>query len=186
MLFESHFMSDFIAGKCKNVDTQQTLEYAKTKSLIPTEPLLFSQEAQAVMDAGREIWRYYMRQKDVKVDASYYDIRRHFQGENKKGDMNPGSDDPTYMKLWGKIKEAQKNLAVKIATKVYLYGFLLDETTLPEDEPVIVEETRPAKPVKRAPKPKQKLKTITVVQHLHIDHLDTLNLGDNVENKITK
>ncbi|MBO5615601.1 MAG: hypothetical protein J5932_05705 [Prevotella sp.] len=146
--FQSHFMSDFIAGKCKNEDKQQELEYAKVESFIPTEPIQFSPEAQAVMDAGRELWYYYMHHKDgelygaqsINVNASYYDIRRYFQGTDDKGRMNPESKDETYMRLWGNIKEALKVLAKKIEPKVYLYGFLLDETTLPEDEPEAVEE----------------------------------------------
>ena len=161
MLFESHFMSDFIAGKAKSANIQQELEYAKTESLIPTEPIQFSPEAQAVMDAGRELWRYYMTKKEelnFNVNASYYDIRRYFQGE-KNGKMNPESKDETYMRLWGKIKDALKVLAKKIEPKVYLYGFLLDETTLPEDEPEAVEEapkTKPAKTPKTKTKPKAK------------------------------
>lgn len=161
MLFESHFMSDFITGKAKSANTQQELEYAKMESLIPTEPIQFSPEAQTVMDAGRELWRYYMTKKDepnFNVNASYYDIRRYFQGE-KNGKMNPESKDETYMRLWGNIKEALKVLAKKIEPKVYLYGFLLDETTLPEDEPEAVEEapkTKPAKTPKTKTKPKAK------------------------------
>ena len=159
MLFESHFMSDFIAGKCKP-KTEETL-FGAEQSLIPTEPIQFSPEAQAVMDAGRELWRYYMTKKEelnFNVNASYYDIRRYFQGE-KNGKMNPESKDETYMRLWGNIKDALKVLAKKIEPKVYLYGFLLDETTLPEDEPEAVEEapkTKPAKAPKTKTKPKAK------------------------------
>lgn len=183
MLFESHFMSDFIAGKL----AQKTL-FEDTESLIPSDPIMLSAEAQAVMDAGREIWRYYMQQDSVNVNASYYDIRRYFQGVNEKGVMNKESTDEKYMRRLDSLKKAQEKLACKIAQKVYLYGFLLDETTLPEDEKE--EEEKPEelinKPAKRTPKPKVKSSGVTVVQHLHIDHLDTLNLGDNVENKFTK
>lgn len=166
MLFESHFMSDFIAGKIKP-KTQETL-FGAEESFIPTEPILFSPEAQAVVDAGRKLWQYYMSKQDAhgfNVNASYYDIRKYFQGENTKGDMNSKSDDPTYMRLWESIKEAQKILAAKIAQKVYLYGFLIDETTLPEDEPVAIEEPAPTKPAKRAPKPKQQKSPQTIVNY---------------------
>ena len=163
--FQSHFMSDFIAGKCKP-KTEETL-FGAEQSLIPTEPIQFSSEAQAVMDAGRELWYYYMHHKDgelygaqsINVNASYYDIRRYFQGTDDKGRMNPESKDDTYTRLWGNIKDALKVLAKKIEPKVYLYGFLLDETTLPEDEPEAVEEapkTKPAKPPKTKTKPKTK------------------------------
>ena len=146
--FQSHFMSDFIAGKIKP-QAEETL-FAAEETLIPTEPIQFSPEAQAVMDAGRELWYYYMHHKDgelygaqsINVNASYYDIRRYFQGETN-GKMNTDSKDETYMRLWGNIKEALKVLAKKIEPKVYLYGFLLDETTLPEDEPEAVEVPLP-------------------------------------------
>ena len=171
--FQSHFMSDFIAGKCKKGDAQQELEFAKSQSLIPTEPIRFSPEAQAVMDAGRELWYYYMHHKDgelygsqsINVNASYYDIRRYFQGETN-GKMNTDSKDETYMRLWGNIKDALKVLAKKIEPKVYLYGFLLDETTLPEDEPEEVAETPETKPVKVAkPKVKKAPKNQTIVNN---------------------
>jgi len=186
--FQSHFMSDFIAGKCKP-QAAETL-FAAEETLIPSEPIQFSPEAQAVMDAGRELWHYYMHHKDgelygaqsINVNASYYDIRRYFQGTDDKGRMNPESQDETYMRLWGKVKEALKVLAKKIEPKVYLYGFLLDETTLPEDEPEAVEEAPVTKPAK-APKPKTKPKTQKprqmVVNHYHIDHVDTINYNDN-------
>ncbi len=190
--FKSHFMSDFIAGKCSN--KQQEIEYAKSQSLIPSEPIQFSPEAQAVMDAGRELWYYYMHHKDkelygaqsINVNASYYDIRRYFQGVNSKGTMNTDSPDETYMRLWGNIKDALKVLAKKIEPKVYLYGFLLDETTLPEDEPSVEEaqEQKPAQPAKKVTK-KRKPSSQPVEVHYHIEHIDTLNIGDNVENKFS-
>ena len=160
MLFESHFMSDFIAGKIKP-KADETL-FGTEQILIPSEPIQFSPEAQAVMNAGRELWYYYMHHKDnelygsqsINVNASYYDIRRYFQGD-KNGKMKPDSTDPNYMRLWGNIKDALKVLAKKIEPKVYLYGFLLDETTLPEDEPEEVAQIHENKPAKVA-KPKTK------------------------------
>lgn len=184
MLFESHFMSDFIAGKVKS-NVQETL-FGTEENFIPTEPILFSPEAQEVMDAGRELWKYYMSKKDdssFNVNASYYDIRRYFQGE-KNGKMNTDSKDDIYMRLWENIKEAQKKLAAKISPKVYLYGFLIDETTLPEDEHEEIVETPTKEPAKKAHKSLPKPKAQTVI-HYHIDHVDTLNLGDNVENKFS-
>ena len=120
-----------------------------------------------------------MWHRDINVNASYYDIRRYFHGETN-GKMNPDSKDETYMRLWGNIKDALKVLAKKIEPKVYLYGFLLDETTLPEDEPEEVAETPKTKPVKVAkPKVKKAPKNQTVVNHYHIDHVDTINYNDN-------
>lgn len=188
--FQSHFMSDFIAGKCKP-QAAETL-FGAEESLIPTEPIQFSPEAQAVMDAGRELWYYYMHHKDgelygaqsINVNASYYDIRRYFQGVNEKGTMNTDSQDETYMRLWGNIKEALKVLAKKIVPKVYLYGFLLDETTLPEDEPEVAEEAvLPVKAPKQTRKTPRKPTSQTVI-HYHIDHVDTFN--DNSQNITVK
>ena len=180
LLFESHFMSDFIAGKIKP-QSSETL-FGAEESHIPTEPIQFSPEAQAVMDAGRELWKYYMWHRDVNVNASYYDIRRYFQGETK-GKMNPDSDDPTYMRLWNNIKDALKVLAKKIEPKVYLYGFLLDETTLPEDEPTDV-PAQVAKPAKTI-KPKAPRKSDKTVVHYHINAENislqtdgTINIGE--------
>ena len=188
--FQSHFMSDFIAGKCKP-QAAETL-FGAEESLIPTEPIQFSPEAQAVMDAGRELWYYYMHHKDgelygaqsINVNASYYDIRRYFQGTDDKGRMYPESKDETYMRLWGNIKDALKVLAKKIEPKVYLYGFLLDETTLPEDEPEVAEEAvLPVKAPKQTHKTPRKQTPQTVI-HYHIDHVDTFN--DNSQNITVK
>jgi hypothetical protein len=62
--FESGFMSDFLLGKT------------------------LSAEARAVLDAGRELWRYYHAKikgnKTASVNASFYDIREFYQGRNEK------------------------------------------------------------------------------------------------------
>ena len=98
--------------------------------------------------------------------------------------MNSESKDETYTRLWGNIKEALKVLAKKIEPKVYLYGFLLDETTLPEDEPEVAEETvLPVKAPKQTRKTPRKPTPQTVI-HYHIDHVDTFN--DNSQNITVK
>lgn len=194
--FQSHFMSDFIAGKCSN--KQQEIEYAKTESLIPTEPIKFSPEAQAVMDAGRELWYYYMHYKDgelygaqsINVNASFYDIRRHFQGVDEKGRMNSESQDETYTALLVSLREKLDILASKIEKKVYEYGFLRDASKveipeeLPEDEPDVVgEAVLPVKAPKQTRKTPRKPTPQTVI-HYHIDHVDTFN--DNSQNITVK
>jgi hypothetical protein len=87
-----------------------------------------SAEARAVLDAGRELWKYYhaaiKTNKAAPVDASFYDIRDFFQGRNEKGKMNNKSDDETYNELIKNLRDALKTLADKIAPKVYQYGFL--------------------------------------------------------------
>jgi hypothetical protein len=80
------------------------------------------------MDAGRELWRYYHRQENAVPDASFYDIRLHFQGtkttKSGKEQMNPDSKDANYTVLIATLRQKQKCLASKIATKVFEYGFL--------------------------------------------------------------
>jgi hypothetical protein len=102
--FQSNFMSAFLKGR------------------------EFSTEAAAVLDAGRELWKYYhLKIKTIKsasVNASFYDIRDYFQGRNEKGKMNNTSADEQYNQLIAVLREAKKTLAVKIAPKVYEYGFL--------------------------------------------------------------
>ena len=125
--FSSHFMSDLLQGKkVKEKAYIQGDLFADTAS--EQAPLLLSPEAQAVMDAGRELWRYYHSQEDAVPDASYYDIRLHFQGtkttSSGKEQMRNESDDPKYNELIADLRQRQKALASKIATKVYEYGFL--------------------------------------------------------------
>lgn len=91
---------------------------------MTNKPLLFSDEATAVFDAGRALWSYYHSQKEVNVNASLYDIREYFQGRNAAGRMNPRSDDATYSELIGNLRKNLTELADKIKPKVYEYEFL--------------------------------------------------------------
>ena len=100
-------------------------DLAEEKSFVPTEPLVFSPEATAVFDAGRELWRYYHAQPSANPNASFYDIREHFQQRNKKGRMNPTSKDAEYNRLLSNLKTAMEALRLKIVPKVYEYGFLI-------------------------------------------------------------
>lgn len=137
--FESHFMHDFIMGKVKEEKPQQKetmqdlfaeQDYQTTddSSFTPTEPLEFSQEAHAVLDAGRELWRYYHKQAGANPNASYYDIKMHFQGtkttKSGKVQMNSTSKDATYNTLIANLRQAMKGLAAHIEPKIYEYGFL--------------------------------------------------------------
>ena len=80
--------------------------------------------ARAVLDAGRELWRYYHAQPGANPNASYYDIRAHFQGCKPNGTMNATSADATYSALLANLRSAHKALAAQIEPKVYEYGFL--------------------------------------------------------------
>lgn len=128
--FESHFMSDYLRGKIKQVNNGGEGNLFAAQQQPSTEPLKFSAEAQSVMDAGRELWRYYHRQPIAKTrpNASFYDIRLFFQGtkttKNGKVQMNTESQDETYTALIADLRQKMKELAKKIEPKVYEYGFL--------------------------------------------------------------
>jgi hypothetical protein len=140
--FDSRFMTDFIQGKIKTEQEAGDLFGSDKKSLIPTKPLVFSDEARAVFDAGRALWTYYHAQKFPSTggvtegrggkaggtiynpNASLYDIREHFQGRNEAGKMNNKSQDEHYNQLIATLRESLKTLAKKIEPKVYEYGFL--------------------------------------------------------------
>ncbi|MDR3182284.1 MAG: hypothetical protein LBT89_05065, partial [Planctomycetaceae bacterium] len=102
--FDSRFMSGFLKGK------------------------KLSKEAEAVLGAGRELWRYYHAKtksdKTVSVNASYYDIREYFQGRSERGTMKTKSADEAYNVLIKALRDTVKVLAKKIEPKVYEYGFL--------------------------------------------------------------
>jgi hypothetical protein len=120
--FASNFMSDFIKGKIKQDNSSFTLfDEGQSKS---QQPLVFSEEATAVFDAGRELWKYYHSQKNVNANASLYEIREYFQGRNDKGRMNSKSEDTVYMNLIGELRSKLSILADKIKPKVYEYKFL--------------------------------------------------------------
>ena len=159
--FESHFMTDFISGRCASgastkyevLGTTQSEEkkakkrtgtlrdLAQEQSFVPTAPLVFSPEATAVFDTGRELWRYYHAQPNANPNASYYDIREYFQGRksvlgqdenatsapnSRKGRMNSKSEDAEYMRLLTNLKEAMEALRLQIVPKIYEYGFLIE------------------------------------------------------------
>ncbi|MBP7434733.1 MAG: hypothetical protein KA799_01115, partial [Bacteroidales bacterium] len=119
--FDSHFMTDFIQGKIKTNDENTIFANSEKQNT----PLIFSNEAKAVFDAGRELWRYYHSQPNSNPNASYYDIREYFQGRDEKGKMKNKSDDKNYMELLSNLKVAIAVLAKKIEQKVYEYGFLM-------------------------------------------------------------
>ena len=134
--FESHFMSDYLRGKhipSKAPSCAEGELFADRQTPTNTpEPqkLQFSPEAQAVMDAGRELWSYYHQQPIAKErpNVSFYDIRLYFQGtkttKSGKRQMNTESTDATYTSLITNLRQKQKELAKNIEPKVYEYGFL--------------------------------------------------------------
>lgn len=165
--FASHFMSDFIAGKAK---VQKQADLFNTETIEQHEPIHFSPAAQAVMDAGKAIWYYYLHHQDntkvlfgepTNINASFYDIREYFQGRDEKGRMNTTSTDETYNELLANLRAAQKILAKQIEVGVYKYGFLYNgesaaakiaDTT--EDAEIV--EAAPASTAPQEHKPKTK------------------------------
>lgn len=101
--FESHFMTDYIHNN----------------------KITFTPKAQAVFDAGRELWKYYHKQPMANPNASFYDIRAYFQGRKGNGKMNAKSDDEHYTELIERLRERLKILAEQIKHNVYKYRFLL-------------------------------------------------------------
>lgn len=108
----------------QEVDAQDVFASHFMTRYIKENNLTFSAEAQAVFVAGKALWKYYHTQPNANPNASFYDIRAYFQGRDKSGKMNKDSADPQYMSLICNLRQAQKILAAKIATKVYEYGFL--------------------------------------------------------------
>ena len=122
--FSSHFMVDFLSGKLGRKEGDTGDLFIESVDLIPREPVVFSPEARAVLDAGRDLWRYYHAQPNANPNAALYDIRLHFQGCKPNGHMNPKSDDARYTELISTLRAALKALAKKIEPKVYEHGFL--------------------------------------------------------------
>ena len=131
--FTSHFMTNFIAGKLSkkapeehNLFTLAGEENPHQNTVfVPTEPIQFTPEAQAVFQAGKAVWQYYFTQPNPNPNASLYDIREHFQGRNEKGKMNNKSEDETYKRLITTLRQALATLAKAIEPKVYQSQFLL-------------------------------------------------------------
>lgn len=122
--FESNFMTDFIKGKIKPEQKNEGQLFAEEIIKNDNKPLVFSEEATEVFNAGRELWKYYHQQKDINVNAALYDIKLHFQGRNDKGRMNVKSTDEKYTELIGDLRQRLNLLADKITPKVYEYEFL--------------------------------------------------------------
>lgn len=121
--FESRFMSDYIRGKVKR-ELKEGEQGSMFGDDAEAKPVAFSAAAQAVMDAGRELWRYYHVQPGANPNASYYDIREYFQGRDEKGRMNADSPDAQYTRLLAALRAAHKALAARIEPRVYACGFL--------------------------------------------------------------
>lgn len=121
----NHFMTDYISGKKR---PQKESVFFEDDNQTNNKPIVFSTEAKAVFDAGLELWKYYHQQPDADLNASYYDIRKYFQGtkidKHGKEIMNSISENNIYMHLLSSLRIAHRKLSKKIAEKVYEHGFL--------------------------------------------------------------
>ena len=138
--------------KSPNKSQSNTLfELESTQDVIPTKPLEFSAEAKAVFSAGLELWRYYHAvasdttspqslanpHSPYNPNASLYDIKEFFKGRKsttnatntdtksqKQGKLNATSKDLHFNSLMASLNDALANLAKKLESKIYEYGFL--------------------------------------------------------------
>jgi hypothetical protein len=86
----------------------------------------FSVEAKNVLDAGKELWKAYFAQIDIREvrdelklnrpDVGWYQVRKALQARNKNDDFTPVSFDS--------FEKAYQNLTEKLRPQVYELGFL--------------------------------------------------------------
>jgi hypothetical protein len=121
-----HGINHWIPFSEQEVGAKDTFASNFMSTFLIEKPL--SAEAQALLDAGRELWKYYHAKirgdETASVSASFYDIREFFQGRTEKGIMNAASTDETYNALLAALREKLCALTEKIQPKVYEYGFL--------------------------------------------------------------
>ncbi|GHP78794.1 hypothetical protein VN0240_14150 [Helicobacter pylori] len=124
--YSSHALLDFLKGRIKEEGDSLFLNAKKEN-----KPLEFSPSASKVLDAGREIYRYYHNyhkqdSTNYNANASLYDIKEFFQGRNAQGKLNlpAKAKDEHYKQLYANLQDALKDLAKEIQPKVYEYGFL--------------------------------------------------------------
>ena len=131
--FNSRFMADFLHGRIERkpgvvigdlFGQQAAVDAAKTVLAEAMSPA-----ARAVLDAGREVWRYYMSKPGINANASFLDIRAYFQGykttEKGKRMMNSSSEDERYTELMAILRSRLKELEARIEPKIYEHGFLI-------------------------------------------------------------
>ncbi|WQS24251.1 hypothetical protein KVD61_01175 [Helicobacter pylori] len=123
--YSSHALLDFLKGGIKEEGDSLFLNAKKEN-----KPPKFSPCASKVLDAGKEIYRYYHTQdfknRPYNANISLYDIKEFFQGRNVQGKLNlpAKAKDGYYKQLYANLQDALKDLAKEIQPKVYEYGFL--------------------------------------------------------------
>jgi len=142
--FESDFMVQYLAGLPPLVNSSivipaqagiQSIQNApKGQKSKPLDSRLrgndgtgaLSAEALAVLDAGRELWRAYFAQTDVRAvrdelklnraDVGWYQIRNALKKRNESGDSVPVD--------FSGFEKAYKTLSEKLQPQVFELGFL--------------------------------------------------------------
>jgi hypothetical protein len=123
----SHKATQFIKGVIEQERSKDLFAEITSQDFKTLTGLKFSDEAKAVFDAGRELWKYYHNTIPQQappsgaggLNASLYDIRDYFQGRNDKGRMNARSSDEKYTALISEIRNKLNLLADKIKPKIY-------------------------------------------------------------------
>lgn len=125
--YASHVLLDFLKVKLQEQTQNNNLFNSSKKE---RKPLEFSETALSVLNAGREIYRYYHTQdftnRPYNANISLYDIKEFFQGRNAQGKLNlpAKAKDEHYKQLYANLQDALKDLSKEIQPKVYEYGFL--------------------------------------------------------------
>lgn len=116
----NHFIpySEEEVGSPERFESDFMVQYMSDKT--------FSNEALAVLDAGRELWRAYFSETDVHLvreefklnrpDVGWYQIRNALKKRNESGDYPPVD--------FSKFEKAYESLGDKLRPQVYELGFL--------------------------------------------------------------
>ena len=94
------------------------VQYLADKTLSP--------EAQAVLNAGRVLWKAYFAHTDVRTvrdelklnrpDVGWYQVRKALEKRNASGDVRPVA--------FGPFEQAYQTLSDKLRPQVFSLGFL--------------------------------------------------------------
>ena len=125
---KSHFMQEFIHDFIKGERKVEQNLFRAQEVIEDRHTVTMSEHAQAVMDAGKAVWTYYVQTWQQRgggsPDASLYDIKEYFKGRNDDGKMKSTSDDEQFNALMERLRINMQALAKHIEPKVFDYGFL--------------------------------------------------------------
>lgn len=117
-------VNHFIPFTEAEVDAPDRFESDFMVQYLADKPL--SPEAQAVLDAGRVLWRAYFSHTDVRTvrdelklnrpDVGWYQVRKALEKRNASGDVRPVA--------FGPFEQAYQTLSDKLRPQVFSLGFL--------------------------------------------------------------